>query len=405
MNVTNIKKEPLRVASVDQLTLEIQNYGLDNLYPQTVKQIASASGTCMSCLETYSNFIEGKGFADVTFYKAIINNKGLTVDSLLRLHSKDFSDLKGVAMHVNYNLLAEITDVTFIPFENCRLGLEDDQRYVSKIALHDDWQRLKRRTKMKGISKQTIDYIDIFNPKKEVVLAQIAFAGGIDKYKGQVYWFSGEGEGVYPKPIYDSVITDVSTESGLSNVNYREVRYNFLTAGMLIRKKPKDNSESVPDENSRESLEPDGFTENFKQFQGDEKACKIIDVVCEFEEEAPVFVPFKTQKIGLEFKETGAFIQSNIGKRFRQPQILRADDVSKGFGADVMNDAYNFYNSITDVERRLFERIYTEVFSHFATPINPTNDYSIIPLKYIMEVDMTIKPKKPANEPITEPTS
>ena len=391
MIVTNLKKEPIRVSAVDQLTLEIQQYGSDNLYPQTIKQIASASGTCSACLETLSNFIEGKGFKDVTFYKSVINSKGLTLDALLSLTVKDLADFKGFALHINYNLLAEITDVSFIPFENCRLGLEDDIGYVAQIGIHGDWQRLKRRTRANGISKKTIQFIDVYNPRKEVVLAQILKAGGIDNYKGQVYWFSGDGENVYPKPVYDSVITDVSTESGLANVNYREVRYNFLSAGMLIRKKAKETEETIPDSRSGGGYEQDDFTKSFKQFQGDENACKIIDVEVDFNEEEPKFIPFDTNKHGLQFKETGKFIQSNIGKRFRQPQILRADDVSKGFGADLMNDAYNFYNSITDVNRRLIERVFKQVFEKFSTPINPTNDYSILPLKYVMDA--------PAQEP------
>lgn len=390
MNVTNVKKEPRRIEVIDSLTLGIQNYGVDNLYPQTTKIVVAASGTATSCVETYSKFLEGKGFKDVTFYTAVINEKGLTNDALLSLVCKDIAYHKGFALHVNYNLLGTISDVQFTPFENCRLAIEDESGYVSKIAVHRDWQRLKRATQQKGINKETIDYIDVFNPIHSVVQAQMIKAGGIHKYKGQILWVSFDGDSIYPKPVYDSVITDISTESGLSNVNYRNVRYNFLPAGMLVRKKGASNNEVIEESYGRPV--EDDFTKSFKQFQGDENACKIIDVEVEYEEEEPKFVPFGVGNNANQFSQTKKDIQENIGKVFRQPPILRAESVSTGFTAEAMKDAYNFYNSITDVERRLIERSFKRIFDKFYINVCPSKDFSILPLKYITDEPINILP-------------
>ena len=384
MNVKNVKKEPERFDVIDDLSLEIQRYGSDNLYPQAIRKIASASGTCSSCIDTYSKFIEGKGFKDNVFYKSSVNDRGVTIDSLLSLHSKDIAFYKGFALHVNYNLLAEITEVQFLPFENCRFGLEDELGYVSKIAVHKDWGGVRSRTKKKGITKTTIDYIDVFNPIKNVVLAQIIKAGGVDKYKGQVLYYSFDGDFIYPKAKYDSIITDASTEAGLSNVNYRNVRHNFLPAGMLIRKKTTD-VDLTSDSGDKWRNDDDTFTSSFKQFQGDENACKIIDVEIEFDEEKPEFVPFETQNISEKYSATKKDIQDNIGKVFIQPPILRAEMVSTGFTQEAIKDAYNFYNSITDPERRTIERIYKQVFERFFIDICPSKDFSILPLKYITD--------------------
>lgn len=379
MNITNLKKEPQRIGVVDYITLEIQSFGKDNLYPQTVKLLTSSSGIASSCLRTYQKFIEGRGFKDAKFYETVVNSAGQQCDELLRLVTKDISDYSGLSLHFNYNVLGEITDINFVPFENCRLSIEDDNGYIGKIAVHPDWGKLKRKTRSKGITKKTVDYIDVFNPKKEVILAQIEKAGGIEHYKGQILWFSFDGTFIYPKPIYDSTCTDISTDSGLSNVLYRNVRYNFLVAGMLVRKK---NARDVSGENEDE----DNFSESFKRFQGDENACKIIDVETQYDEEEPKFVPFKTNSYDKEFSVTEKSIGERIGRVFQQPPILRSETVPTGFTQDAINDAYNFYNSITEPERRTVERIFKMIFSYYYDKsVNQTNDYSIIPLKYLID--------------------
>ncbi|MFZ4412447.1 MAG: hypothetical protein ACOYOV_05125 [Bacteroidales bacterium] len=379
MNITNLKREPQRIETEDYISLGVQAFGKTNLYPQTAKLLTSSSGIASSCIDTYSKFIEGRGFKDVNFYQSIVNSSGLECDELLRLVSKDISDYRGFALHFNYNAMCEISDLNFTPFENCRLGIEDDNGYVSKIGIHPDWAKLKRKTRSKGITLKTIDFVDVYNPKKEVVKAQIEKAGGIDHYKGQVLWFSFDGGFIYPKPKYDSVCTDISTDAGLSNVMYRNVRYNFLTAGMLVRKKTSKSQDADSDVDTE-----DNFSSNFKKFQGDENACKMIDVEIEFDEEAPQFVPFKTNSYDKEFSATEKSIGERIGRVFQQPPILRSETVPTGFTQDAINDAYNFYNSITEPERRTVERIFKRIFSNYYDKnINPTNDFSIIPLKYL----------------------
>ena len=170
--------------------------------------------------------------------------------------------------HVNYNILGEIVEINYVPFENCRLYEEDENGYVSKIAIHPDWSGKKTRSgKPLRVDKAHIDFIDVFNPRKDVVLAQIEAAGGIEYYKGQILWVSGAGRNIYPRSRADRVVTEMSTDEGLSNVKYRNVRCNFLPAGMMITKK----GTSRVDENGKEIKddEDDGFSETLVQLQGD----------------------------------------------------------------------------------------------------------------------------------------
>lgn len=378
MKLSNIKTEPDRVETSETTGLNIQNYGKYNDYPQRLKQVTAASGTAISCISTYAKFIQGGGFQDPKFYRSKINSDGLTLDQLLNFISKDIADFKGLALHFNFNILGEITDINFVPFENCRFQIEDEKTgKVHRIAVHRDWTKKKLKSK---VNSSTIEMIDVFNPIKDVVQAQILKSGGIENYKGQILYYSFDGEGVYPKPLYDSVITDISTEAGISNVLYRNVRFNFLPAGAFIRKKSQSYNDK--DENGNDVV--DDFPAQFKNFQGDENANKIIDIVVEYEEEEPKFVPFVVEKRGDELKTTDELIRSKIGRVFNQPPILRAEVVATGFDTKAMQDAYKYYNSVTTSERFEIERIFTRIFeSWHDKTINPSKSYAITPLQYV----------------------
>lgn len=201
MTIDEVKIPKIRIPVADVTNLDIQSYGKGNNYPQMILQLLGASSNAKSCVGRYAKFIRGAGFKDSLFYKSIVNMKGQTCDTLLRLCSDDLAKFGGFALHINYNLLCEITSVEHIPFEDCRLGIEDDAGYIAEIAIHPDWICSKGRKKIKKPSKSTIAYTDVFNPNPDVVLSQIVEAGGIEAYKGQTLYVSKDGFMVYPSTI------------------------------------------------------------------------------------------------------------------------------------------------------------------------------------------------------------
>jgi hypothetical protein len=50
-------------------------------------------------------------------------------------------------------------------------------------------------------------------------------------------------------------------------------------------------------------------------------------------------------------------VKNDIERSFNQPPILRAEDVGGNFGADALRNAYDYYNSVTEVERLQVERV------------------------------------------------
>lgn len=376
MKVTVLKKRK-RYDSRNDKSLGIQTYGEKNDYPQQIKMVVDASGTGKSCVNVYSKFISGRGFYDKDFYKKVVNKKGQTNDYILSQISKDYALYGGFAIHVNYNANCQIVELQHIPFEHVRFSALDENGEFDKVAIHPDWGR--QYLNLRKWKKEDIVFIDLFNPVKDEIEYQVLESEGWNNYKGQVYYYSNEGKKVYPIPIYDSVITDMNTQEGISNVLNRNARNNFFTSGMLIDYMNVDDTEQQENETEKSLIE----------FQGDEEACKIIYTQVQSKEEKPDFLSFKGENFDKEFDSTKDYIKDSIGEAFNQPPILRAEDVGANFGADLMKNAYNFYNSVTENERLVIERVYEELFKYWFEPTK--GNYEIEPLLY--EVKITLAEK------------
>lgn len=292
--------------------------------------------------------------------------------------AQDVARFGGFALHVNYNVLCQVTEINFVPFENCRLEEEDDAGTVARILVHPDWTGKKTRNgHVIRVDESNIDRIDVFNPNPEVVAAQVIKAGGIDNYKGQILWVSLDGRFQYPTPIYDSVVTDISTDEGLGNIKYRNVRNNFLVACMLLARK------GVPkvDEKGNKHDEQLISDEDLLAFQGDENTSKILYVELENEEDKPEVVQFPTRNYDKEFSVTDASVVERIYAQFHQELFYSIRIGKLGFSGDVMRDAYQYYAGEVTNEQRFIERAFERICAHVAEPL--TSDFSIKPLKYI----------------------
>lgn len=372
------KKSSRRYDTRYSYLLGIQTYGDDNLYPQTLRNIIQASSTGSECAERFADFIEGNGFKDVSFAAYTVNRRGDTADDLHTLICKDMAIFNGFAVHVNYNILGQIVEIQHVPFENCRLLEEDSAGCVAKIAVHPDWTGKKTRNGEKiRVDKANIDYIDVFNPNKDVVLSQIESAGGIEYYKGQILWVSLDGNFIYPTGKGDRVATEMSTDEGLANVKYRNVRNNFLPAGMIVTKR----GSNPPSDDEEE--EDSGFSDNLIKLQGDTNASKLLDVEIEADEEKPEFVPITVQNYDKEFTATDSSVVERIYSAYGQEPwyCIRVGKV--GFSGDILEDAFEYYNSVVSKQQRAIERAFQRVFRYWYEVANVSSDYSVEPLKYV----------------------
>lgn len=393
MNINKVKKSQPRVDVNYMSSLNIQSYGKDNLYPQRMRDLILNSPTGGTCCDLYERFIEGGGLKDRFFGNFVCNRQGETVEDILHLVAVDLAQYHGFALHVNYNLMGKVVEVQHVHFENCRLEEEDDLGNVTYINIHPDWTGRKSRNGSRiEVSSDNVTKVYAYNPVPSVILDQIEECGGIRKYRGQILWYSMDGRYVYPKPKYDKIVTSLSTDDGIDNVKYRNVRNNFLLAGMFVHKKAMslgiDPNTGQPMEQGNDDDLSD-FTTQFDAFQGDTNACSIMDVTVNQEEDYPEFKSFESQNFDEKFKVTEASTVERIYAAFGQEPFYCIRIGKLGFSGTTINDAFSYYNSYVEKERKEISRVLEKVFSRWddrengGKPICPTNDYSILPVKHI----------------------
>lgn len=387
MNVEQLKRTGNRFESVDVSSLKIQAYGADNLYPQRISRLIACSDTGVNCLTRYIDFIRGNGFKNEVFAAMQVNSFGDTFDDIHDLLSDDLANYNGFAIHFNYDLTGKTRSIQHIPFENCRLGLADEFGIVHKIAIFPDWEG-KKMYGGKAIkpTPDNIDYIDTFNPKPSMVIAQIEAAGGIEFYKGQILWVSSAGRYTYPKAKYDSAVTYLSTEDGLGNISNRNVKNGFFPSGMLVIKRGQDapanvDSKGIAVESPRYKAFETSFSDQVAMLQGDMDCQKILCVEVEHEEDIPQFIPIKGENYDKDFTVTSTNATERIYAAFQQEVFYRLRIGAVGFSADMITDAFDYYNSSTNSMRRMLERAYDKIVKSWHTELS-VNDTVIEPLTY-----------------------
>jgi len=391
---TNTRIDP-RITYRENKTEGILNYDADNAYPQRIMVFIDSSGQATRCVNLLSKFLIGGGFKDQAFWKALVNNEGLTNDRFVRYLAPDKSRFSGFAIHVNWNANYKIDNLHYVPFEHCRLSIPDDVEYSGKIAVYHDWARWKSSR----VFKDKIKWVDIFNPDPAVIQAQVDAAKGWANYKGQILYYSCESYGMslcYPKSPLDPVIEDVDSDSQAKIFKNRNLRNNF-TATHIGKYKG-----SFATDQERELFAKSLILDN----QGAENAAKIILLELGGQEDSFELQPMTTANLEKLYQYTEESVRDNIRRVMLIPAILLSDLIPGKLGtSQEIQDAVQYYNAVTNDDRREIEEVMAELFSYWKDPgINPTNDYSIIPLSTFM-IDGSGQPvmPTPASIPQTQP--
>lgn len=363
MNAKTVKKPLPRYDTQYSYTWGIQQFGDNNLYPQTVEQILANSATGGGCLERYLQHIEGEGWKDLADSEVMVNQRGETLDDILHLVAQDVAKFKGYALHVQYDASQNICAIYHVPFKNCRLGEPDDFGRVSTIAVHPDWSGQATRSGKKiNVNKKTISYIDVFDPDPVIIAKQQMRTENISDYKGQILYITGNGINKYDIPIYDKVITELSTDEGLSNIKLRNARNNFLPTGLLVARK----STVIDDDGEEEELETDeGFINDIAKIQGDVNTAKIIVVEISKDEDKPEFVPFNGNNYDKDFTVTDESVTQKIYAAFNQEAWYAIRVGKLGFSGSVIKDAYKVYNKQVSREQRMIERGFNRLLKYW----------------------------------------
>lgn len=348
-----------RIVNVDVARLDIAGYDIDNGYPQRMQRLINASPTAKRACALLSEHISGQGFnKDQGFWNYVVNDNGLTGDDLLNQASIDASKWDAFYIQVNYNALFQPVSHNWVPFMNCRVGINDQ---AGKIAVYNNWWNSGRFGRY--VDPASIDYIDTFNPNPTVIKEQVKKARGWDKYKGQVFFWSKKYE-QYPECNVDAAIDSMEAEILSFQTSKSNLKNNFGDKVIYVQKGKFETD-----------IERERFMDSFQSFIGPDGKQVIIAEI-ENEGEEPKILPIENKLDDKKFGYTDEKARSSIYRLLGQPAILHSDLSVGRYNQNQLPESMRYYNNNTESYRIAMQRSFQRLFGGLGL----NTDFSITPL-------------------------
>lgn len=358
--------------------LEIFENGEDNAYPELTGRLISNSITAKMASRQMVKYLIGKGFG-VDRDKLIINSEeNISLIKFAKSICKQYADNRGVYIHVNYELdqAGRFVRVNpkVLPFDWCRLGKEDDNKYSGKIHVKTDW----RETKQEPV------IFDVYNTNQKVIKAQVEEAGSIEKYKGQIFYYNEDDHLRYPESRIDAVMNDCDSEAQSSVYSNQILRRGFFGKTLIVTRplidtnleeyNENEHGERVPNRDYAEAQsEADEVRDNIEDFMGAENAggCMVVELDNAGDSlESAILV--KNIEANIEpdmFKTTEESVQSKILMAYNNLPVglVRSNQGIFATGGEALRVMKETYWENTEEERATCEMI-LNMFSEIILP-------------------------------------
>jgi hypothetical protein len=329
----------------------------------------------------YAKFLAGQGFENEAINNIRIGTdsrgKKITMLSLLRDSAVSVSRHNGFYIHCNPTLDRRIKDAHLKPFKTVRFAIPDDRGYSAKMLVYDNWEK----DNGKKYDKKKIKTFNVFNLEQKAFIEQIKKAGGIENYKGQIYFQYFDSEFFYPLSNYDEVYLDCDTEAQIALFKNRQIRNGFFKKTVMrVQPGGTDEEKDALVEDARATLGPDG------------DGLWIIEDELTEEGELSESTAFKMDQLDSNiddklFENWEKGLANNIRKSAKGAPAILLDYEENKLGTtsgEAIVQATNYYNAVTSDDRTAIEQSFEEIFKHFDNPVLADNtNWKIKPLNLI----------------------
>jgi hypothetical protein len=177
------------------------NFGANNLFPQYLRELSETSPVHGSLCISISDMIAGKGL-EAGAYQARVDS--LDVYSSYYGCAHDWKKFGGYYLEIIYSTDRKtIAKINHIPFEECRIAIEQSSEEIIGVYHSEDWGATKKKR------------------NKPVFIPQFNGLNAVQEPR-QVYWcFNYTSGQVYPRPDYWSAVNyiELSKQIGIYHVN------------------------------------------------------------------------------------------------------------------------------------------------------------------------------------------
>ncbi|MXN91302.1 hypothetical protein GR160_08680 [Flavobacterium sp. Sd200] len=335
----------------------------DNAYPERMDRLINNSVTAKSAAAIMVQYLIGRGYGTEIDSLIINKSKNLKLIDFADDVADDLVKQRGVFIHINWNALYQIADFSVMPYEWCRIGKKDSTDYSGKIAVSTDWPNPK---------KSQTELIDVYNPRKAVIDAQVQKAGGWEHYKGQILFVNMDTKLIYPLSRIDPVAEDCDSEAQASVYKNKLLRKGFF-GNTLVVTRPLVGDGLEPGSRALQQAETERevFQQAIKDSLGAQNTggvlCLEMDFAGEKLDDAILIKQIESKIDDKLFNYTEASVRENILVAFNNlPAGLVKTNESALFGnsGEAIREMKRTYWENTCKERNLLTSVINQLLQH-----------------------------------------
>ena len=295
------------------------NYGADNDFPQYIRDLSHESPVHGSLTVAIGDMIAGKGIQSEQ-YQAELD--ALNIDHLTYACSHDLKVFGGFYIEVIWsNDRTMISKLNAIPFEECRIAIDQEDETEIGIFHSYDWSNARKK-------KNTPEFIPKYNYLTREVEPR------------QIYWcFTYTGSDVYPRPDYWSAINYIELDKQISIFHINQI-LNGLFPSTIINFY---NGQATPEQKQQMMMD----WEN--KMSGARNAGKVVMFFNERDQPKTEITPFPVNDADKQYQLMNDTATQKIitAHRVTTPLLFGIREGGTGFGSnkDEMATGLEIFNN------------------------------------------------------------
>jgi hypothetical protein len=314
------------------------NYGADNDFPQYLRDLSHESPVHGSLVVAIGDMIAGKGIESEQ-YQAELD--ALDIDALTYACSHDLKLFGGFYIEVIWsNDRTVISKLNAIPFEECRIAVNQDDDSEIGIFHSYDWSNTRKK-------KNTPEFIPRYNYLTR------------EAEPRQIYWcFTFTGSDTYPRPDYWSAINYIELDKQISIFHINQIS-NGLFPSTIINFY---NGQATPEQKQQMMMD----WEN--KMSGARNAGKVVMFFNERDQPKTEITPFPVNDADKQYQlmDTTATQKIITAHRVTTPLLFGIRETS-GFGSnkDEMTTGLEIFNKqVIEPYQEKINKSITELLSN-----------------------------------------
>ena len=282
------------------------NFGLNNLFPQYLRELAQTGAVHGSLCISIGDMIAGKSL-EAGLYNRRLNE--LNTYDVFFGAAHDYKKFGGFYIEVIYTYDREsVAKLRHIPFEECRLGVVNDEDEIVGVWHSNDWAATKRK-------RNKPEYIPLYNVAKKA-----------EEPRQIYYCFNYTSGQFYPRPDYYSAINSIELAKEISVYHINNI-INGLMPSFIVSM-----FQGAPDPEQQREIKRDWE----RELTGAKNAGKFIMTFNERDTPKPDITTFPLSDADkqYQFLSTESTSLIMVAHRVTTPLLFGIRDGASGFGSN-----------------------------------------------------------------------